>query len=109
MRTSERSTASSPKSCLIARLGLVVVRQIQQTTTSNELPSVEEEKQLREMVQEHKRLNEIAEFFGESPESIKKKIGRLKLEVVVHAEKSGGLLLLLVWFCLRSYLVLQGA
>ena len=40
--------ASSPKSCLIARLGLeVVARQIQQPTTSNELPSIEEEKQLR--------------------------------------------------------------
>ena len=46
--------------------------------------SVEEEKQLREMVQEHKRLSEIAEFFGKSPESIKKKIGRLKLVVVVR-------------------------
>ena len=46
--------------------------------------SVEEEKQLREMVQEHKRLNEIAEFFGKSPESIKKKISRLKLVVVVR-------------------------
>ena len=42
------------------------------------------------MVQEHKRLNEIAEFFGESPESIKKKISRLKLEVVVHAKKNQG-------------------
>jgi hypothetical protein len=41
----------------------VVVRQIQQTTTSTELPSVDEEKQLREMVQEHKRLNEIAWVF----------------------------------------------
>ena len=35
------------------------------------------------MVQEHKRLNEIAEFFGKSPESIKQKISRLKLVVVV--------------------------
>ena len=62
----------------------VVVRQIQQTTTSNELPSVEEEKQLREMVQEHKRLNEIAGFFGKSPASVKMKINRLKLVVVVR-------------------------
>ena len=46
--------------------------------------SVEEEKQLREMVQEHKRLNEIAGFFGESSESIKMKISRLKLVVVVR-------------------------
>jgi phage portal protein BeeE len=46
--------------------------------------SVEEEKQLREMVQEHKRLSEIAGFFGKSPESIKQKISRLKLVVVVR-------------------------
>ena len=46
--------------------------------------TVDEEKQLREMVQEHKRINEIAGFFGKSPESIKKKIGRLKLVVVVR-------------------------
>ena len=48
--------------------------------------SVEEEKQLREMlmVQEHKRLNEIAGFFGKSPASIKMKISRLKLVVVVR-------------------------
>lgn len=45
--------------------------------------TVEEEKQLREMLQKHKRLNEIAAFFGKSPESIKKKIGRLNLKVVV--------------------------
>ena len=62
----------------------VVVRQIQQTTTSNELPSVEEEKQLREMVQEHKRLSEIAGFFGKSSASVKMKINRLKLVVVVR-------------------------
>ena len=46
--------------------------------------SVEEEKQLREMVQEHKRINEIAGFFGKSPASIKMKISRLKLVVVVR-------------------------
>ena len=46
--------------------------------------SVEEDKQLREMVQEHKRLNEIAGFFGKSPASIKMKISRLKLVVVVR-------------------------
>jgi hypothetical protein len=49
-----------------------------------DLPSVEEEKQLREMVQEHKRLSEIAGFFGKSPASIKMKISRLKLVVVVR-------------------------
>jgi len=36
------------------------------------------------MVQEHKRLNEIAGFFGKSPASIKMKISRLKLVVVVR-------------------------
>ena len=46
--------------------------------------SVEEEKQLREMVQEHKRLSEIAGFFGESSASVKMKINRLKLVVVVR-------------------------
>ena len=46
--------------------------------------SVEEEKQLREMVQEHKRLSEIAEFFGKSSASVKMKISRLKLVVVVR-------------------------
>ena len=46
--------------------------------------SVDEEKQLREMVQEHKRINEIAGFFGKSPESIKEKISRLRLVVVVR-------------------------
>jgi hypothetical protein len=75
IRTPERSTASSPKSCLIARLGLeVVARQIQQPTTSNESPSIEEEKQLREMVQEHKRLNEIAEFLVNLPKASRKKL-----------------------------------
>ena len=46
--------------------------------------SVEEEKQLREMVQEHKRLSEIAGFFGKSSASVKMKISRLKLVVVVR-------------------------
>ena len=58
------------------------------TTTSlvvpKELPSVDEEKQLREMVQEHKRLSEIAGFFGISSASVKMKINRLKLVVVVR-------------------------
>ena len=44
----------------------------------------EGEKQLREMVQEHKRINEIAGFFGKSPESVKQKISRLRLVVVVR-------------------------
>ena len=46
--------------------------------------SVDEEKQLREMVQEHKRLSEIAGFFGKSSASVKMKISRLKLVVVVR-------------------------
>ena len=36
------------------------------------------------MVQEHKRLSEIAGFFGKSPASVKMKINRLKLVVVVR-------------------------
>jgi hypothetical protein len=45
--------------------------------------TVEEEKQLRQMLQEHSRLKEIAVFFGKSPESIKKKINRLGLKLTV--------------------------
>ncbi len=45
--------------------------------------TVQEEKQLREMVQAKRKLNEIATFFGKSPESVKKKMNRLNLEVVV--------------------------
>ncbi len=46
--------------------------------------TVEEEKQLREMLQAHRRLNEIVAFFGKSSESVKKKIKRLGLVVVVR-------------------------
>jgi hypothetical protein len=46
--------------------------------------TVDEEKQLREMVQEHKKLSEIAGFFGKSSECVKMKISRLKLVVVVR-------------------------
>ena len=35
--------------------------------------TVEEENQLREMLQKHKRLNAIAAFFGKSPESVQEK------------------------------------
>ena len=45
--------------------------------------TVEEEKQLRQMLQECRRLSEIAVFFGKSPESVKKKMKRLGLVVVV--------------------------
>ena len=34
------------------------------------------------MVQKHKRLSEIAGFFGKSPASVKMKINRLKLVVL---------------------------
>ena len=46
--------------------------------------TVEEEKQLREMVQAGKRLAEIAKFFGKSNDCIKKKMARLGLRVVVR-------------------------
>lgn len=46
--------------------------------------TVEEEKQLREMVQQKKSLAVMAEAFGKSPESIKKKMLRLGLKVVVR-------------------------
>lgn len=35
------------------------------------------------MLQEQRKLHEIAAFFGKSPESVKKKINRLNLKVVV--------------------------
>jgi hypothetical protein len=46
--------------------------------------TVEEEKRLREMVQQKKSLVVMAEAFGKSPESIKKKMVRLGLKVVVR-------------------------
>jgi hypothetical protein len=46
--------------------------------------TIEEEKQLREMVQARKPVTAMARFFGKSPESIKKKMGRLGLKVVVR-------------------------
>jgi O-acetylhomoserine/O-acetylserine sulfhydrylase-like pyridoxal-dependent enzyme len=46
--------------------------------------AVEEENQLGEMVQAGKRISEIAAFFGKSQGSIKKKMKRLGLEVVVQ-------------------------
>lgn len=45
--------------------------------------TVEEEKQLREMVQAGKRINEIAAFFGKSRGAVTEKIKRLGLKVVV--------------------------
>src|SRR4030065_558195 len=73
--------ASSPKSCLIARLGLeVVARQIQQPTTSNGLPSVEEA--LKGLVEAKTPLSVIAEKLGVSEEPARAKIRRLGLEEV---------------------------
>jgi hypothetical protein len=46
--------------------------------------TVEEEKRLREMVQQKKSLIVMAKAFGKSPESIKKKMLRLGLKVVVR-------------------------
>jgi len=46
--------------------------------------TVEEEKRLREMVQQKKSLVVMAKAFGKSPESIKKKMLRLGLKVVVR-------------------------
>ena len=46
--------------------------------------TVEEEKQLREMVQAQKSLVAMSEFFGKSIESVKQKIRRLGLVVVVR-------------------------
>jgi len=46
--------------------------------------SVEQEKQLRELVQADKRISEIAAFFGKSQGSVKLKMRRLGLEVVVR-------------------------
>jgi hypothetical protein len=45
---------------------------------------VEDEDELRKMVQAGKSVYEIAGFFGKSPQSVKKKIDRLELKVVVH-------------------------
>lgn len=46
--------------------------------------TVEEEKRLREMVQQKKSLVVMAKVFGKSPESVKKKMLRLGLKVVVR-------------------------
>ena len=58
----------------IRHLRLVVVRQIQQTTTSNELPSVEEEKQLRELVDAKASLEVIMVKMHKSMDSVKKNV-----------------------------------
>ena len=72
----------------IRRLRLeVVVRQIQQTTTSNELPSVEEEKQLRALVEAKTPLSVIAKKLGVSEESVRAKVRRLGLVVEEEQRK----------------------
>jgi hypothetical protein len=45
---------------------------------------VEDKDELRKMVQAGKSVYEIAGFFGKSSQSVKKKIDRLDLKVVVH-------------------------
>ena len=52
--------------------------------------SVEEEKQLKQMLQADKSVRVIAKAMGKTRDCIRKKIARLGLEVVVHVEKSGG-------------------
>ena len=65
----------------ISRLKLVVVvRQIQHTTTSNELPSVEDA--LKDLVEVKTSLSVIAKKLGVSEESARAKIRRLGLEEV---------------------------
>ena len=72
----------------ISRLSLeVVVRQIQQTTTSNELPSVEEEKQLRDLVDAKASLEVIMGKLHKSVDAVQKKCVRLGLEVDGDAKK----------------------
>ena len=74
----------------------VVVRQIQQTTTSNELPSVEEEKQLRDLVDAKASLEVIMAKLHKSVDAVQKKCVRLGLEVDGDAKKSRRRLLLLL-------------
>ena len=69
----------------ISRLKLVVVRQIQHTTTSNELPSVEEA--LKSLVEAKTPLSVIAKKLGVSEESARAKIRRLGLVVEEEQRK----------------------
>ena len=62
---------------------VVVVRQIQHTTTSNELPSVEEEKQLKDLFKVKVPIDVIAGKLSRKPDAVIIKCKRLKLEVVV--------------------------
>lgn len=50
--------------------------------------TVEEEKQLRQMLQEHKSVRSIAKILGKTRDCIRMKITRLGLEVVVQPEKN---------------------
>ena len=52
--------------------------------------SVEDENRLKQMLQADKSVRVIAKAMGKTRDCIRKKIARLGLEVVVHAEKSGG-------------------
>jgi len=50
---------------------------------------VEDENRLKQMLQADKSVRVIAKAMGKTRDCIRKKIARLGLEVVVHAEKSG--------------------
>ena len=69
----------------IRRLRLEVVDQALQqwTTTSNELPSVEEEKQLRKMVEAGCNAYEIAVELKRQPNTVYEKAKRLGLKVII--------------------------
>jgi Fe-S cluster assembly iron-binding protein IscA len=69
----------------IERLKLEVVDQAlqQRTTTSNKLPSVEEEKQLRKMVEAGCNAYEIAVELKRQPNAVYEKAKRLGLKVII--------------------------
>ena len=62
---------------------------------------VEDENRLKHMLQAGKSVRVIAKVMGKTRDYVRIKIARLSIEVVVHAEKSRGLLLLL-YLCLRK-------
>ena len=79
----------------IRRLRLEVVVPVscrKKTTTSSiklpaELPSVEDENRLKEMLQADKSVRVIAKAMGKTRDCIRKKIARLGLEVVQQRKK----------------------
>src|ERR1035441_5775724 len=94
----------------IRRLRLVVVPVCRKKTTTTiklpaELPSVEDENRLKQMLQADKSVRVIAKAMGKTRDCIRKKIAHLGLEVVDEEKKT--LRLLLLWLCLRSCLLLR--